>query len=55
MQQSSACYLLHAGFFFGLFSETEDGSGMFLSNIGFFQRITKVIFHKIQIFVIPLS
>jgi hypothetical protein len=28
--QSSACYLLHAGFFLGLFIDPEDGDDMFL-------------------------
>jgi hypothetical protein len=27
-KQSSACYLLHAGFFLGLFFDPEDGRGM---------------------------
>jgi hypothetical protein len=30
----SACYLLHAGFMFGLFFDPEDGGDMFLQNAG---------------------
>jgi hypothetical protein len=29
-----ACYFLHAGFFFSLLSDPEDGSNMFLRNVG---------------------
>jgi hypothetical protein len=29
-----ACYLLHAGFFLGLFFNPEDGSNIFLKNVG---------------------
>jgi hypothetical protein len=28
-----ACHLLHAGYFFGLFFDPEDGSEMFFRNI----------------------
>jgi hypothetical protein len=30
----SACYLLHAGFLFGLFFDPEDEGDMFLRNVG---------------------
>jgi hypothetical protein len=30
----SACYLLHAGFMLGLIFDSEDGSDMFLQNVG---------------------
>jgi hypothetical protein len=33
-KQSSACYRLHAGFLFVLFFNSEDGSDMFLRNVG---------------------
>jgi hypothetical protein len=33
---SSSCYLLHSGFFLGLFFNPEDGGDMFLLNIGCF-------------------
>jgi hypothetical protein len=29
-----ACYLLHADFLLGLFFDSEDGSDMFLRNVG---------------------
>jgi hypothetical protein len=32
----SACSLLHGGFFFGLFFNTEDGGDMLLRNVGLF-------------------
>jgi hypothetical protein len=31
---SPACYLLQAGFLFGLFFDPEDGSDMFFQNFG---------------------
>jgi hypothetical protein len=31
---SSSCYLLHAGFLFGLIFDTEDGGDIFLRNVG---------------------
>jgi hypothetical protein len=32
--ESTACYLLHDGFFLGLFFDREDGVDMFLRNFG---------------------
>jgi hypothetical protein len=32
----SACYLLHAGFFIGLFFDPEDGGYMFLRDVCWF-------------------
>jgi hypothetical protein len=32
--RDSACYLLHTGFLFGLFFDTDDGGDMFLQNVG---------------------
>jgi hypothetical protein len=34
LKAGSACYLLYAGFFFGLFFDPEDGSGILLRNVG---------------------
>jgi hypothetical protein len=34
INQSSACYLLHAGFFIGFLFNAEDKGDMFLQNIG---------------------
>jgi hypothetical protein len=34
VKQSSACYLLHAGFLLGLFFDPKDGGSMFLQNVG---------------------
>jgi hypothetical protein len=31
---SRSCYLLHAGFLFGLFFDPEDGGDMFFRNVG---------------------
>jgi hypothetical protein len=33
-KQSSACYLLHAGFLLDLLFDPEDGGDMFLQNVG---------------------
>jgi hypothetical protein len=33
-RKPSAYYLLHAGFFLGLFFDPEDGGDMFLRNVG---------------------
>jgi hypothetical protein len=33
-EQSSVCYMLHAGFLLGLFFDPEDGSDMFLRKVG---------------------
>jgi hypothetical protein len=37
----SSCYLLHAGFFLGLFLEPEDAGDMFLQNTADFQLTTR--------------
>jgi hypothetical protein len=38
---SSACYLPHAGFFFVLFFDTDDGGDMFCVNSTDFQLTTR--------------
>jgi hypothetical protein len=43
-----ACFLLHAGFLFGLLFGTEDGKGIFLHSFGWLSRELKALHPRRQ-------